>query len=259
MASLRTLPLDQIDPPTRVLRSEIDQDQIAALAASIQAVGLLQPVGVVVDGPRYRLVFGHRRFLAHAYLGRPTIDALVATADEVATIEAAAAENVVRRDLSPVEEAQAIRHMMDSQGSSVRQIAAALGRSESWVRGRRELLMWPPEILDLVARGDLVPAVAHELVLVEDDTMRAIYTRAAVENGVTAHQARLWRQEWEAQRAYQGGTPEMGGGLPPQPSTEAPKIGCGVCDTLYPITAFVFVRTCPACVQALTDERRARH
>lgn len=257
MAQLQTIPLDQIDLPATLLRSHVDELAVRELAESIRELGLLQPIGVVAAGGRYTLHFGHTRLLAHRYLGRPYIDALVLSPEQALAIEQGAAENIQRRDLTPVEEARAIRNMHDSKGRSVREIAAALGKSDSWVRARLEILLWPADVVELVARKELTPAVARELVLVEDEPVRAIYTRAAVENGVTAAQMRLWRQEWESRRAFQpSGTPADISSVPTAIPT-VPLVACALCLTAHPITTVQFLRLCPACVHALDDARRS--
>jgi ParB/RepB/Spo0J family partition protein len=226
------------------------------LAESIRTVGLLQAIGVVRVGDRYRIVFGHRRYLACRYLARVEIDAQVLEQSEALEFEASAAENVVRRDLNPVEEARAIRHMVDARGKSVREVAAALGRSESWVRMRLEVLLWPDELVALVAQGELSVSVAREVVLVEDDRVRAHYLRCALESGCTASQMRQWRSEWELSRSLGVGFDEAAasGEAPPLPIV--PQVVCQMCLGAHPVTAVQFLKFCPSCVIALDQARR---
>lgn len=257
MPALRLLPLELIDAPGVVLRASVDDLAVRELAASIASLGLLQPIGVVEVGARFRLVFGHTRLLAHRWLGRPMIEAKVLGTEEAAELESSAAENVQRRDLSPVEEARAIRAMIEGRGRSVREVAAAMGKSESWVRLRLEVLLFPPEVVELVARGEVSVSVARELVMVEEDAVRAVYLRCAVENGVTAGTARQWRQEWEARRAL-GATPGDGVAVPASVAPPAvPVVACVLCEQVMPVTAVAFVKACPACYTALLQAKHA--
>lgn len=251
-----TIPLDQIDGPAVDLRVARNDDRLRELAESIRSVGLLQPIGVVATGERYQVVFGNRRFLAHRLNGAVEVACRVLTTDEADRLSAAAAENVVREDLNPVEEARAIHAMMEGQGKSVRQVASALGKSESWVRSRRDILTWPEEFVVAVARGELAPSVARELVEVEDDGWRAVYFKAAVENGVTVGQAAMWRREYEAQRAFQGAAPPALADGPVAVPVFVPKALCHLCKYDLPITALTVVRCCAGCAAVIAAQPR---
>jgi ParB/RepB/Spo0J family partition protein len=238
------------------LRASIEDAGIHELAASIGAVGLLQPIGVVERDGRYAILFGHRRFLACRWLGHVGIDATVLTVEEASELEASAAENVVRRDLSPVEEARAIKHMVEAKGRTIAQVGAALGRSAAWVRSRLDMLLWPADVLDAVARGDLKPAVAGELVLVEEELVRAHYLRAAVDSGCTAAQARMWRQDWEVTRTMVP-APEVGteGARDFGPAV-LPSALCYMCRAEHVLTNLQYLRVCVSCETALRRAQR---
>ncbi len=253
-----TIPCDQIDRPVDELRTMVDEGRLRELAESIRQCGLLQPIGVVARGERYVIVFGNRRFLAHRWLGLPEIACRILTTEEAERLAAATAENVVREDLNPVEEARAIRQMLDGQGKSVRQVGSALGRSEAWVRARLLLLTWPEDVVLAVARGELTPAVAGELVGVEDEAMRGVYFRAAVSNGVTAAQMRQWRVDWETQRAVQGAAPPFDPTAPVPVSPVIPSALCSLCKRVHPVTALTFARLCAPCASDVNEATRVQ-
>lgn len=256
MPELRSLPLDQVEEPEVTPRAVYEDAGIMELAESIRAVGLLQPIGVRQDGERFVRVFGKRRLLACRWLGLSRIDVVVLTTSDALEYEAATAENVQRRDMNPVEEARAVRHMIEGRGKTVRQVAAALGRSESWVRQRVEVLLWPVEVVEAVARGDVPVAVARELVAVEDERVRAHFLGCAIASGVTASQMRLWRQDWEAQRPLDG----MDGGAPTlgvaASAPVLPMWPCAVCAESLPVTSLTMLRCCAACVLRLDEAKR---
>jgi ParB/RepB/Spo0J family partition protein len=245
--------LGLVDGPRVDLRTAQDDASLRELALSIKASGLLQPIGVVAGNGRYRVVYGNRRYLASRLAGVPTLDCKILTGDEVSELEMASVENMQRRDLTPVEEARALRLMVDGQGRSVEDISAAVGRSPSWVRQRLDVLRWPSTIVDLIHAGTLSVAVARELVLVEDESTRAVYTNAAIESGVTAAQCRQWRLEWEVTKALPP-APELGGGFVPLGTQQVvPHVGCAACGVLIPVTAARFVRLDPDCAEILDE------
>jgi ParB/RepB/Spo0J family partition protein len=253
---LQIIQVELIDAPERVLRHDIRQEAVIELAESIRAIGLLQAIGVVVAGGRFRLVFGHRRLLAHRWLGRSVIEAQVLDASAAIELDSSVAENTVRADLSPVEEAHAVRALIDGRGRTVRQVALALGRSEGWVRARLTLLTWPVEILAPVASGLLPVSVAAELVGVEDDAMRAHFLSCVLASGCTAVQMRQWRLEYEVQRPMLGGRSpaEVAGEVPPRPPCI--RVVCAVCFVEHSLADVQFLKVCGACQEVLRDTQR---
>lgn len=125
-----------------LLRSGIDQESIEELAASIEQVGLLQPItvregGSKADGSRsYKLVGGWRRVLAHKHLGRETIEATLVRGDNAALFKMRLIENIQRENMNPMDEAEAVAKLKTEHGMKQKEIAECLGKSESWVSHR---------------------------------------------------------------------------------------------------------------------------
>jgi ParB family chromosome partitioning protein len=161
--SLEQLRIDQVDigANVRVKPGELDE-----LAASIKAHGVLQPVRVVgphKDG-RYRLVWGQRRLLAAKQAGLAFIPAIVDSLTTSADVDAPGAtrsieqlvENLHRADLNPIDEAKALRQVLDSdKGLTQVALAKKLGRSEPWVANSLRLLGLAPKVQELVSGGQL--------------------------------------------------------------------------------------------------------
>lgn len=251
MVKLHSIPLGLIDPPSRDVRTHRPQAKVIELAQSIQSIGLLQPIVVVAVGERFRCVIGWTRFLAHQWLGRETIEACVQEAGPHLEVSLSLAENVQRTDMNPVDEARTLRALIDGEGRTVAEVARSQGKSESWVRGRLEILLWPADVVALVAKGEVRPAVMRELVLVEDEEVRAHYLRCCLESGCTAAQMRQWRLDWEVQRhaVAPAAYVELEGTA--RPFHVIPTAPCAVCFNSLPITAFQFLKVCPVCEASL--------
>lgn len=262
MPDLETIPLDQIDLPSETLRASVSSSEVQALAGSIEEVGLLQPIGVVAAGDRFRLVFGHRRLLAYKWMGRSHIWVRVLTAEAAAELASSVAENLARRDLTPVEEALACRTMVDAKGMSVREVAEATAHSESWVRTRLDILMWGQEVVEAIGRGALGVSVARELMGCDEADIRAHYLRCALESGCTAAQMRMWVSEWEVRRAPGGAATVPFDVATAPPILQLPVVGCAVCHGIIPVTEVRGLRVCAGCAdelaRATAEVRRAR-
>lgn len=128
---LAEIEVAMIDPNPAQPRKYFDEAEIAALAESIAAKGLLQPILVRPDADipgRYLLIAGERRLRAHRLLGRDTIFAIVKTGDDDAM---ALIENIQRVDLNPFELADGLAALAGQHDYSQRDLAAIIGRSQT--------------------------------------------------------------------------------------------------------------------------------
>lgn len=155
-----------IQPDPRQARKAFDQEKLAALAASIQQEGLINPI-LVRPNPRgegHLLIAGERRWRACGSLGWPTITAVVFDVDDQTANVLALIDNIDREDLTPIEEAQALAELVRRDFSGNRTKAAQrLGKPVKYVDDRLTLLDLPNQVQDFVATGKL--AIAAALIL----------------------------------------------------------------------------------------------
>jgi ParB family transcriptional regulator, chromosome partitioning protein len=162
--ALRELPLDDIAPNHRQPRTEFDDEALDALAASIKAVGVLQPV-VVRQRPDggYELVVGERRWRAARRAGLERIPAVVREAGEEDMLRDALIENLHREDLNPLEEAAAYRQLLDDIGMTHEELAERVGRSRAAITNALRLLGLAPTVQQRIASGSLTAAHGRSL------------------------------------------------------------------------------------------------
>ena len=160
---VRDIPIDEIDPNTDQPRREFDKNALEQLADSIREAGVLSPILVVEDGLRYRIVAGERRYRASRIAGLSSVPCIVRDLTTAQQMEAALIENLQREDLNPIEEAMAIRSLMQECGYTQEEAAQKLGKSRPVIANALRLLNLPKEIIDLVVSGDL--SAGHARVL----------------------------------------------------------------------------------------------
>ena len=165
--AVRMLPIGQIDPNREQPRRSFDEDALKELAASIEAVGVLQPIIVAPSGDRYTIIAGERRYRASRLAGLTEIPAIVRDWDSQKRLEAALIENLQRDDLNPVEEAMGVRRLMDEAGLTQEKAAERLGKSRPAVANLLRLLTLPDSVKALLAEGKLSAGHARALVTVD--------------------------------------------------------------------------------------------
>ena len=180
LQELRPVPVDMIDPSPNQPRRSFDEDSLMALAGSIRARGVLQPVLVrpLVSG-RYELIAGERRWRAARLAELTAIPALVRRHDDAASLEVALIENMAREDLNPVEEARACAALVEELGLTREDVGLRVGRSRVAVSNLIRLLDLPDEALELIERGALTEGHGRALLLAPDHAARRTLARDA--------------------------------------------------------------------------------
>jgi ParB family transcriptional regulator, chromosome partitioning protein len=153
---LLELPVDLIKPNPNQPRTNFDPDALAALAASIEATGVVQPLLVrpLHDGS-YELVAGERRWRASQQAGLEKVPAIAREQAEPERLQAALIENMVREDLNPVEEAKACAALVEDLKLTKEDLARRVGRSRSTISNLIRLLELPDEALEMLEKKEL--------------------------------------------------------------------------------------------------------
>jgi ParB family chromosome partitioning protein len=182
---LREIPLSEIHPNPNQPRKRIDEAALNALAESIHERGVLQPIIVrprAVGG--FEIVAGERRWRASRLAWQKTIPALVDDEDSDASpLELALIENVVREDLTPIEEARAIATLREDLHITASDLAKRLGRGRADLTHTVRLLDLPDEAIDLIHAGGLTKGHGKALLTEPDHGHRRQLARQAVERG----------------------------------------------------------------------------
>jgi ParB family transcriptional regulator, chromosome partitioning protein len=183
LQELRPVPVDMIDPSPNQPRRDFDEEALLALAGSIKARGVLQPV-LVRPQPsgRYELIAGERRWRAARLAELESIPAIVRRHDDAASLEVALIENMAREDLNPVEEARACAALVEELGLTREEVGVRVGRSRVAVSNLIRLLDLPDEALELIARGALTEGHGRALLLTDDHATRRTLARDAARN-----------------------------------------------------------------------------
>ena len=184
----RMVPVEAIVANPNQPRTHFDDDTLEEMAASMREVGVLQPIVVTETDDGFVLIAGERRWRAAKRAGMSAIPAVVREATGSSTLVEALVENVQRQDLSPLEEANAYRHLLENYGMTQEQVADRVGKSRPAVSNTLRLLQLPLEIQAFVDNGELSAGHVRPLVGMEDVAFATHLAERAVAEGWSVRQ-----------------------------------------------------------------------
>ncbi|WP_445376596.1 ParB/RepB/Spo0J family partition protein [Niveispirillum fermenti] len=175
----RLLPIDQVHPGKFQPRRRFDEEALTALVDSVRERGILQPLLVRKDpgaGPgqtSYEIIAGERRWRAAQLAGLHEVPVLVRTLTDREALEIALIENIQRSDLTPLEEAEGYKRLMDEFSHTQEDLARSVGKSRSHVANMLRLLALPDEVKQMVQDGILSMGHARALLTAPDPVAAA--------------------------------------------------------------------------------------
>ena len=167
------LPLSQVESCAAQPRKQFDPDALADLADSIRQHGIIQPLTVrKLQSGYYQIIAGERRWRAARMAGLTQVPAVVIEADDRKAMELAMIENLQREDLTPMEEAEGYRTLMEQYGLTQEETSQRVGKSRSAVANALRLLNLSKEVRVLVEEGKLSGGHARALVPLTEELQK---------------------------------------------------------------------------------------
>ena len=169
--------LMNIQPSSYNPRKHFDEVSLAELAESIRQQGVLQPIGVrpIADTDRFEIVFGERRYRAALMAELTEISAVILHVSDETAAEMAVTENLQRKDVTPIEEANAYQKLMESGRYDVQSLAEQFGKNENYIRTRLKFVSLIPEIAELLEKDEITISVASEICRYGTDIQKEVY------------------------------------------------------------------------------------
>ncbi len=224
---LQTLSPDQIKPPLVPARDAMDDEAFRELVADVREHGVRQPVTVVPAEGGFRLVAGHRRWLAAQAAGLATLPAVVKELDDAGEIGEMIAENLHREQLSPLEEGRVFQIYLEAFDKTTAEVASLVHKSPAYVASRLRILHAPDDVRQALREGGINLTVALELERCTHDGDRRFLLTHAVSTGATGDTVGRWVREYAIERQRQ---PEAPPGAASTILLQTPAVMMGACD-----------------------------
>ncbi|MDR3090742.1 MAG: ParB/RepB/Spo0J family partition protein [Clostridiales bacterium] len=187
--SVLSVDINKIEPNKDQPRKRFSEEAIAELAASVAEHGVLSPILARERDGVYVIIAGERRWRAARQAGLTRVPVLVKDFGDAQTLSAALIENLQREDLSPVEEAEGYKRLMEEFFMRQEDVAAKVGKSRSAVSYALALLNLDPRVREFIACGRLSPAAGRALLRIEDAEVQFHAAERVIEEELSAKAA----------------------------------------------------------------------
>lgn len=192
---VQELDIRRIDTNAGQPRKDFDQEKLQELADSIRQHGVVQPILLRQNGERYVIVAGERRFRAARLAGLEKVPAIVKDLDEAQVMEVALIENLQREDLNPIEEAAAIRFLMQQHDLTQEEVSKRLSKSRPAIANSLRLLTLPEPVQAYLRNGKLQAGHARALAGLQDPEAQAVLADKIVGEGLSVRAAESLARE----------------------------------------------------------------
>lgn len=170
-------------------RKAFNKESLQELAGSLTEHGVLQPVLVREKGDRYEIIAGERRWRAAQIAGIRTIPVIIRQLDDSQAGELSLIENLQREDLTPIEEAQAYRLMMERYQYTQEMLSQKIGKSRSHIANTLRILNLPPSILEMIESGQLSAGHARAILSLPGQKEQLAAAREITKKGMSVRDA----------------------------------------------------------------------
>ncbi len=193
--------VNEIDPNMQQPRKHFDEEKLEELAQSIHNYGIVQPIIVQRNGERYTIIAGERRYRAARMAGLTEVPVVIKEYSENEFMEVSLVENLQREDLNPIEEAQAMRLLMDEHSLTQDELSSRLGKSRSAVANTLRLLTLPREVCEMVISGELSSGHARCLVALPSDSEKIELARKIISEKLSVRETEALAGETSGKKA----------------------------------------------------------
>jgi ParB family chromosome partitioning protein len=185
---LKNIPIELIQRGKYQPRTDMHEEALEELAASIRAQGVMQPIVVrPISSDKYEIIAGERRWRASQIAGRDSIPAIIKSVGDEAAIAMSLIENIQRENLNPIEEAMALKRLQDEFDLTQQEVADAVGKSRATVTNLMRLIGLSIDVRRMLEHGDLEMGHARALLSLPN-TQQSEAARSVVGKGLSVRQ-----------------------------------------------------------------------
>ena len=191
-SAYQLLPIYKVEPNPDQPRQDFDEEELQALADSIEVHGVIQPLTVrELPSGYYQIIAGERRWRAARIANLSEVPVVIVEADDKKVMELALIENLQRQDLNPVEEAMGYQSLIQEYGLTQEDAAKRVGKSRPAVANALRLLSLHPDVLEMLRQGKLTAGHARAVLTLKTEKRQLEAAQKISALGLSVRQAEL--------------------------------------------------------------------
>ena len=203
---LRNIPIDLIQRGKYQPRTDMHEEALQNLAASIKAQGVMQPIVLrPISATHYEIIAGERRWRATQIAGLDTIPAIIKLVSDESAIAMALIENIQRENLNPIEEAMALKRLQEEFELTQQEVADAVGKSRTAVTNLLRLMSLQPEVRTFLEHGDIEMGHARALLSLSPE-LQGSTSRTVIGKGLSVRQTEALVRKLQSESKSPGGS-----------------------------------------------------
>ncbi len=254
---VRSIPVSELLPPLYPVRRVADDGQMEELVRSIALNGLLQPIIVAPENSRYRILAGHRRYIACKGLGYQEIPCNVLEADPQEQADITIMENLVREQVNPVDLGWYFRHLVEDKGMQQAEIARRHGHGQAWVSRHIQLTRLDDRVQEAVQEGSISPDGALILRQIDNPEVREVYTREAIVQQKSRRQIETEVNQYKRHQTNIDMAVETVKAEQADTTVEINPLRCDWCGKPAAERSGQYAWLCVRCIESLLEARRS--
>ena len=226
-SNLNEIEISQIEPNPNQPRREFDSEALQELAISIRELGIIQPITLrKVDGQKYQIIAGERRWRASQRAGLTKIPAYIVTVEDQNAMEMALVENIQREDLNAIEIALAYQHLLDTEGMTQDKVSERVGKSRAAISNHLRLLRLPAQIQLALQKKEIDMGHARALLSLDSPSMQIKVFKEILKHNFSVRQVEEFAESFfciSRQRSPRNGWQDRPCGLLDLPYSSVPS------------------------------------
>lgn len=186
--TVQMIDINKIHPNPNQPRKSFDKDSIEELSISIKVHGIIQPIIVAEERGGYIIIAGERRWRAARNIDLKKVPCIVKHYTGKQLLEVALIENLQRKDLNAIEEADAYKYLINQYKVTQEQISQALGKSRSYIANILRLLKLDKRVIDYIIEGEISPGHGRAIISVEPPDNQYKLAQKIISEGLSVRQ-----------------------------------------------------------------------
>jgi len=246
--------LEDIIGPELPIRKGMDQERFDELCESIARLGLIEPIVVKKKGRKFEIVAGHRRYLACKNNEHKNMNCVLIGRKDADTEAVKFAENMVREEVHPIDEAVFMQAIMDREKIDEYELADKLGKGKSYIFERLLILQYPDILKAAFMAGQVNHSKCRELFKIKDLEGMETYLQHAIDSGASSQVIKQWVSDYNTVNRDENlervtDTDGLGGREP-----KVATVVCECCKGEVELNQSRIVRACIPCIKVLNEQ-----